>query len=89
MLFFNYTTPKMIVAEQGKHIRAINDVYVPEHKDEEGNLIPEHIPYYSTTIFVPILSPSAQPFRKYLFKEKDRDEVVAWEGSRFRKDNLG
>ena len=53
MLFFSYTTPKMIVAEEGKHIRAVNDVYVPEHKDEEGNLIPEYIPHYSTTIFVP------------------------------------
>lgn len=53
MIFFNYTTPKMIVAEEGKHIRAVNDVYIPEHIDEEGNLIPEHKPYYSTTIFVP------------------------------------
>lgn len=53
MIFFNYTTPKMIVAEQGKHIRAINDVYIPEHYDKEGNLVEEHKPYYSTTIFVP------------------------------------
>lgn len=53
MIFFNYTTPKMIVAEEGKHIRAINDVYVPEHYDEEGNLVEEHFPHYSTTIFVP------------------------------------
>ena len=53
MIFFNYTTPKMIVAEKGKQIRAKDDVYVPEHTDEEGNIIPEHIPYYTTTIFVP------------------------------------
>lgn len=53
MIFFDYTEPKMIVAEKGKHIRAINDVYEAEHKDEEGNIIPEHFPYYSTTLFVP------------------------------------
>lgn len=53
MKFFNYTKPKMIVADEGKHIRSIDDVYVPEHIDEEGNLIPEHFPHYSTTIFVP------------------------------------
>lgn len=53
MLFFNYTEPKMIIAEKGKHIRDKNDVYVAEYVDEEGNIIPEHKPYYTTTIFVP------------------------------------
>ena len=53
MKFFNYTKPKMIVADEGKQIRNKDDVYVAEHKDEEGNIVPEHIPYYSTTIFVP------------------------------------
>ena len=53
MKLFTYTKPKMIVAEEGKMIRDINDVYVAEHIDEEGNLVPEHFPYYSTTIFVP------------------------------------
>lgn len=53
MKFFNYTIPKMIVADEGKQIRSKDDVYVPEHYDEEGNLVPEHFPHYSTTIFVP------------------------------------
>lgn len=53
MILFDYTKPKMIVAEKGKHIREKNDVYIAEHKDEEGNIVPEHKPYYSTTIFVP------------------------------------
>lgn len=53
MKLFSYTKPKMIVADEGKQIRSIEDVYVAEHIDEEGNLVPEHIPYYSTTIFVP------------------------------------
>lgn len=42
-----------IVADEGKHIRDINDVYTPEHTDEEGNVAPEHFPYYTTTICVP------------------------------------
>lgn len=53
MKLFTYTKPKMIVADEGKQIRVKNDVYVAEHIDEEGNLIPEHFPYYATTIFVP------------------------------------
>lgn len=39
--------PKMIVADEGKHIRSIDDVY---YVDENGE---EYFPYYSTTIFVP------------------------------------
>lgn len=46
MKFFNYTKPKMIVADEGKQIRAKNDVY---YKNEEI----EHFPHYATTIFVP------------------------------------
>lgn len=53
MKFFNYTKPKMIVADEGKQIRTKNDVYEPEKVDENGNIIPEHFPYYATTIFVP------------------------------------
>ena len=53
MTLFDYTEPKMIVADKGKQIRSKDDVYVPEYTDEEGNIVPEHIPYYSTTIFVP------------------------------------
>lgn len=53
MIYYSYTKPKMIVAEEGKQIRDKNDVYVPEHIDEEGNKVEEHFPSYSTTIFVP------------------------------------
>ena len=53
MQFINYTNPKLLIAEEGKRIRSINDVYTPEEKDEQGNVItPEHIPYYSTLIFL-------------------------------------
>ena len=53
MQLMYWTKPKMIVADEGKHIRDKQDVYVPEHKDKDGNLVPEHFPHYSTTIFVP------------------------------------
>ena len=54
MQLIYWTKPKMIVSSEGKWIRDVNDVYVAEHVDETtGELIPEHIPYYSTTIFVP------------------------------------
>ena len=53
MQLINWTKPKMIISDEGKHIRDKQDVYVPEHIDEEGNLVPEHFPHYSTTIFVP------------------------------------
>ena len=53
MKLFTYTKPKMIIADKGKQIRDINDVYKASYIDEEGNEIPEHFPYYATTIFVP------------------------------------
>lgn len=54
MKLFSYTKPKMIVSDEGKHIRSVDDIYSPAKYDEQGNLIaPEHKPYYSTTIFVP------------------------------------
>lgn len=48
MTLFDYTQPKMIVADKGKKIRSKEDVYF---KDEETG--EEHFPYYTTTIFVP------------------------------------
>lgn len=48
MTLFDYTKPKMIVADKGKHIRSVDDVYFKDEETEE-----EHFPYYSTTIFVP------------------------------------
>lgn len=51
MKLINYTQPRLLIADEGKHFRDKNDVYVPEHKDEEGNIIPEHFPYYMTMCF--------------------------------------
>lgn len=53
MQFINHTNPKLLIAEEGKKIRSINDIYTPEVKDEQGNITaPEHMPYYSTLIFL-------------------------------------
>lgn len=45
---------RLLLADEGKHIRAINDVYIPEHEDEDGNIIPEHFPDYAEMIFLGI-----------------------------------
>lgn len=53
MIYMGYTKPKLLIADEGKQIRDKNDVYVPEKKDEEGNIIElAHFPYYSSVIFL-------------------------------------
>ena len=52
MQYIGYSKPKLLIADEGKMLRDINDVYVAEHYDEEGNLISEHKPYYSSVIFL-------------------------------------
>ena len=47
------TKPNLLIADEGKHIRSRNDIYMPAKYDEQGNLIEEEkIPYYSTLIFL-------------------------------------
>ena len=53
MQYIGYSKPKLLIADEGKKIRNINDLYIPAEYDEEGNLIKEeHLPYYSTIIFL-------------------------------------
>ena len=52
MNYIKHTTPRLLIADEGKKIRSRSDEYIPEHKDEEGNLISEHKPYYSSVIFL-------------------------------------
>lgn len=51
MKLINHTTPRILIADEGKHFRAINDVYEEAHIDEDGNEIEEHFPYYMTMCF--------------------------------------
>lgn len=42
-----YGNKKILIADENKHIRDINDVYVPATETEE-----EHKPYYTSVIFL-------------------------------------
>ena len=44
---------KEIVADEGKHIRSKTDVFIPEHTDAEGVVIPAYYPSYTTHMYVP------------------------------------
>ena len=53
MQFFDYSKPKLLIADKGKMLRSKNDIYVPTKYDEQGNIIePEHLPYYTSVIFL-------------------------------------
>ena len=44
---------RLLLSDEGKHIRTINDVYVAEHTDENtGETIQEHNPYYFEMMFL-------------------------------------
>lgn len=48
-----HTTPAMIIADEGKKLRDVNDVYQKAYVDEEGNQIEEHLPHYTDVVFIP------------------------------------
>ncbi len=48
----NYGKKKILIADENKQIRDINDTYEEEHYDEEGNLISQKKPYYASIIFL-------------------------------------
>lgn len=43
----NYGKKKILIADENKQIRDINDIYMPASENEE-----EHKPYYATIIFL-------------------------------------
>ena len=65
----------MIVADKGKQIRSKDDVYVAEHVDEEGNIVPEHFPYYSTTIFVHDTFTEGQMSELYIEEDLEEKDI--------------
>lgn len=76
MQLINWAKPKMIICDEGKWIRDVNDVYVAEHIDEQtGELIPEKKPHYSTTIFVPDNFTEEQMNELYVEEEIKESEV--------------
>ena len=53
MQFFDYSKPKLLIADKGKMLRSKDDIYVQAKYDEQGNIIePEHLPYYASVIFL-------------------------------------
>lgn len=48
-----HTTPAMVIADEGKKLRDVNDVYKEAYIDEEGNEVPEHFPHYTDVVFIP------------------------------------
>ena len=76
MQLINWAKPKMIICDEGKWIRDVNDVYVAEHIDEQtGELIPEKTPHYTTTIFVPDNFTEEQMNELYVEEEIKESEV--------------
>lgn len=44
---------KKLIADEGKQLRNIDDVYKEAYIDKNGNKIEEYQPSYSTTVFIP------------------------------------
>ena len=60
-----------LTADEGKHIRAVNDEYIPEH-EEEGVIVPEHFPYYSELLYLPLSLTEEEILSMYV--EEDKEE---------------
>lgn len=52
MIVIKRSDIRLLLSDEGKHIRSINDVYEAEHEDEDSNIILEHFPNYSEIIFL-------------------------------------
>lgn len=68
-----HTTPAMVIADKGKKLRDVNDVYKEAYIDEEGNEIEEHLPHYSDVVFIPNTLTEEQV--KELYVEEEIEEV--------------
>ena len=42
----------LLLADDNKLLRDINDIYTPETKNQDGSITPEHIPYTTDLIFL-------------------------------------
>ena len=64
MQYIGYTKPILLVADKGKKIRGINDIYIPATEEE-----PEHIPYYTDVVFLADSITEQQAFEMYVEEE--------------------
>lgn len=74
MQYIGYTKNKMLIADEGKVLRAVNDVYVEAHIDEEGNQVEEHIPYTTDVVFLPESITEQQAKEMYVEEDKTEGE---------------
>ena len=51
MRLINHTKPRILIADEGKHFRDKNDVYVSSYVDDMGEKVPAHYPHYMTMCF--------------------------------------
>lgn len=74
MKLINYTNPRLLIADENKHIRRIDDIYIPKHIDTEtGEIIPEHNPYYATVIFPAIELDTLEKCEELYVEEEIKD----------------
>lgn len=71
MQFIGHTKSNMLIADEGKLLREVNDVYVEKYIDEEGNQIEEHIPYRTDVIFLPKSVNEEQARKMYIEEEAE------------------
>ena len=58
-----------VTADKGKHLRAVNDIYVEEH-EENGEVVKEHIPYYSELLYLPLTLTEKEIKEMYVEEKK-------------------
>lgn len=75
MKYIGYTKPKLLIADEGKHIRSIDDVYTPAKYNEQGEVIePEHLPYYTSVIFLADNFDESKLNELYIEEEIEKEE---------------
>lgn len=68
MKYIGYTKPKLLIADEGKHIRSIDDV---PREDENGNKIE---PYYTSVIFLADNFDESKLNELYVEEEIEKEE---------------
>ena len=62
---------RLLLADEGKHIRSIDDIYEPEYIDEKtGEVVEEHFPYYAEMIFLGKQIKNEEVNEKYIEENK-------------------
>lgn len=74
MQYIKTVLSNKLIADKGKVLRAVNDVYVEAHVDEEGNKVEEHIPCTTNEVFLPNSITEEQAKKMYVEEDKDNEK---------------